>query len=60
MANLTETAKRSIVYPFHKDGWRAISSHLVISSLVCILPVYITVNMLLARPGEGFYYWLRG
>ena len=33
MANLTETAKRSIVYPFHKDGWRAISSHLVTSSL---------------------------
>ena len=60
MANITETGKRSMVYPFHKDGWKTLSSHLIISSLVCIGPVYILVHMLLADPGDSFYFWIRG
>ena len=59
MANLTEKSKRSIFYPFHKDGWKTMSSHLIISGLVCIGPVYILAHMLLANPGQSFYFWLR-
>ena len=59
LTNLTENGKRSIIYPFHKDGWKAMSLHLVISSVVCLAPVYVLVHMLLASPGESFYYWLR-
>ena len=59
MANLTERSKRSIFYPFHRDGWKTMSSHLIISSLVCIGPVYILVHMLLANPSQSFYFWLR-
>lgn len=59
MANLTERSKRSIFYPFHKDGWKTMSSHLIISALVCIGPVYLLVHMLLANPGQSFYFWLR-
>ena len=59
LTNLTENAKRSIMYPFHKDGWRAMSLHLAISSVVCLVPVYVLVHMLLAPPGEAFYYWIR-
>lgn len=25
MANLTEKTKRSMFYPFHKDGWKVIT-----------------------------------
>ena len=60
MANLTEKSKRSIFYPFHKDGWKTMSSHLVVSALACIAPVYILVHMLLSQPGGSFYFWLRG
>jgi len=59
MANLTETSKRSMFYPFHRDGWRAITGHVAISTLVCMAPVYATVHMLLAQPGQGLYFWLR-
>ena len=59
MANLTESAKRSIFYPFHKDGWKTLSAHLIISFLVCVGPVYVMVHMLLSNPGDAFYYWLR-
>jgi len=61
MANITENSKlkRSIFYPFHKDGWRTMSMHLVISTLVCVGPVYILVHMLLSNPGDSFYYWIR-
>ena len=51
MANVTETTKRSILYPFHKEGWREMSFHLIISSLVSIVPVYIMIHMLLSNPG---------
>lgn len=60
MANITETGKRSIFYPFHKDGWKTISAHVTISTLVCVGPVYGMVHMLLANPGESLYFWLRG
>merc|ERR1719357_602102 len=60
MANLTDKSKRSIFYPFHKDGWKTMSSHLVISAVACIAPIYIMVHMLLAQPGNSFYFWLRG
>ena len=60
MANLTERSKRSIFYPFHKDGWKTLSGHLIISSLVCIGPVYVLVHMLLSNPGDSFYFWLHG
>ena len=59
MANVTETTKRSILYPFHKEGWREMSFHLIISSLVSIVPVYIMIHMLLSNPGDAFYYWIR-
>ena len=59
MANLTERSKRSIFYPFHKDGWKTMSSHLVISGLLCIAPVYIMVHMMLSPPGHAFYFWIR-
>jgi len=60
MANLTENTKRSMFYPFHKDGWKVISGHVFISSLVCIGPVYAMVHMLLSQPGQSIYFWLRG
>ena len=62
MANLSDrTNKRSsIFYPFHKEGWKKISSHLLIGALITICPVYILVHMLLANPGDSFYFWLRG
>ena len=59
MANLTESSKRSIFYPFHKDGWKTISGHVLISTLACIGPVYVMVHMLLSNPGDSFYFWLR-
>lgn len=59
MANLTDSSKRSIFYPFHRDGWKAISGHVIISTLVCIGPVYVMVHMLLSPPGNSFYFWLR-
>ena len=59
MTNLTEGAKRSIFYPFHKDGWKAMSMHVAISSLLCIGPVYVMVHMLLSNPGDAFYFWIR-
>ena len=58
-ANITESSKRSIIYPFHKDGWKTMSVHLVISSLVCIAPVYAMVHMLLSEPGNSLYFWIR-
>ena len=58
MANLTERGNRSIFYPFHKDGWKAMSMHLVVSSLVCIFPVYAMVHLLLSEPGNSIIYWL--
>jgi len=60
MANLTENTKRSMFYPFHKDGWKVISGHVLISSLVCVGPVYAMVHMLLSQPGESVYFWIRG
>jgi len=59
MANLTESSKRSIFYPFHKDGWKTISGHVLISTFACIGPVYVMVHMLLSNPGDSFYFWLR-
>ena len=60
MANITETSnKRSILYPFHKEGWKEMSFHLLISSLVCIGPVYAMVHMTLSDPGNTFYFWIR-
>jgi len=58
MANLTEGTKRSILYPFHKDGWAAVSGHLTISSILCILPVYTMVHTVLAAPGQSLYHAL--
>ena len=60
MANITERGKRSIFYPFHKDGWKTLSMHIITSALVCIGPVYIIIHMLLSNPGDSFYFWLRG
>ena len=60
MANLTERTKRSMFYPFHKDGWKTMSGHLVVSAVACIVPVYVMVHMLLSQPGQSFYFWLRG
>ena len=59
MANITDKTKRSIFYPFHKDGWKAMSAHLLISTLICVGPVYVMVHMLLSEPGSSFYYWIR-
>ena len=59
MANLSEKSKRSILYPFHKEGWFEMSLHLLISTLVCVGPVYVMVHMLLSEPGNSFYYWIR-
>merc|ERR1711983_620812 len=58
MANLTDKTKRSIFYPFHKDGWKAISGHLLISAVACVLPVFILVHMALSDPGQSAYFLL--
>jgi len=60
MDNLTDKSKRSMIYPFHREGWKTMSAHLIISWLVTILPVYATVHMLLAEPGHSLYFWIRG
>ena len=57
--NITDRSKRSILYPFHKEGWKTMSGHLIVSFLVTILPVYVMVHMLLSKPGEAFYFWIR-
>ena len=31
---MTDKSKRSIIYPFHKEGWKTMSGHLIISWLV--------------------------
>ena len=59
MTNLTETSKRSILYPFHKDGWKTMSSHLIISFLICIGPIYVAIHTLLSNPGDSLYFWIR-
>ena len=43
-----------------QDGWKTISCHLVISSLVCILPVCILVHMGLSNPGQAAYFFIWG
>merc|ERR1711879_488033 len=58
MANITDKTKRSVLYSFHKDGWRTMSGHLVISVLTTVLPVYILVHMALSSPGESVYFYL--
>jgi len=59
MANITDKNKsRSIFYPFHKDGWKAISGHLIISAVACVLPVFILVHMALSDPGQSAYFFL--
>ena len=60
MANITETSKRSLIYPFHKEGWKEMSFHLIVSGVACIGPVYIMIHMLLSNPGDSFYFWIRG
>ena len=59
MTNLTDISKRSVLYPFHKEGWKTMSSHLIISSILTIGPVYIMIHMLLSNPGESFYFMIR-
>jgi sterol desaturase/sphingolipid hydroxylase (fatty acid hydroxylase superfamily) len=61
MTNITERckSKRSIFYPFHKDGWKALSMHLLCASLMVVAPVYIMIHMLLSNPGDSFYFWVR-
>ena len=59
MANITETSKISILYPFHKEGWKEMSFHMIISTVVSVWPVYVMVHMLLAEPGNSFYFWIR-
>ena len=31
---MTDKSKRSIIYPFHKEGWKTMSGHLIISWMV--------------------------
>ena len=59
MTNLTKNSKRSILYPFHKDGWKTISTHLIFAFLVSIGPIYIMIHTLLSNPGDSFYFWVR-
>ena len=59
LANITESSKRSIFYPFHKEGWKELSFHLIIAAAVCIGPVYVLVHMILSEPGQAFYFWIR-
>ena len=42
------------------DVLQVISGHVLISSLVCIGPVYAMVHMLLSQPGQSIYFWIRG
>jgi hypothetical protein len=62
MANLSDRSSKgsSIFYPFHKEGWKKISSHLTIGALLAVGPVYVLVHMLLTKPGNSFYFWIRG
>ena len=39
MANLTENTKRSMFYPFHKDGWKVTKQKMVMGAI----PRYIIV-----------------
>ena len=58
MASLTDTGRRakSILYPFHKDKIRDMAFHLVISTLMCVVPVYVMTHTLLSEPGHAFFY----
>ena len=58
MANITDKTRRSMIYPFHRDGWGTLSGHLGISVLACVLPVYALVHMALSQPGEAAYFYL--
>ena len=58
MANITDKTRRSVLYPFHRDGWGTLSGHLVISVLTCVLPVYILAHMALSQPGEAAYFYV--
>ena len=58
MANMTDKTRRSVLYPFHRDGWGTLSGHLVISVLTCVLPVYILAHMALSQPGEAAYFYV--
>ena len=39
MDNLTDKSKRSMIYPFHKEGWKTMSGHLIISWMVIPLAI---------------------
>ena len=43
--NLTDKSKRSIIYPFHREGWKTMSGHLVISWLVFKYFDFLTHNV---------------
>ena len=45
MDNLTDKSKRSIIYPFHREGWKTMSGHLVISWLVFKYFDFLTHNV---------------
>ena len=41
-----------------QDGWRSLTGHLLLSGLLCVLPVYSLVYTVLAQPGQGTYFTL--
>ena len=60
MANLTDSGQhRSLLYPFHREGWGAASGHMAAALALCVGPVYGLVHMLLSQPGQGLAYWVR-
>ena len=53
LAQVMDRSKRSLFYPFHKETYQRLSFHILVSTTVCIVPVYILVHSLLAAPGKG-------
>jgi hypothetical protein len=59
MASLTDSTGRGLLYPFHREAWGTLSLHLVVGTVICILPVYVLVHTILSPPGHALYFWLR-
>ena len=59
MASLTDSSSRSLLYPFHREAWGTLGLHLLVGTVICVLPVYVLVHTLLSPPGQALYFWLR-
>ena len=56
MDNMTDKSKRSIIYPFHKEGWKTMSGHLIISWLVGFTPQTLQTLTAPQSPSQEFVF----